>query len=177
MKSNSLLEKNSEFASIIEDIITNDTVLQMKKYRQHANTNCFNHCLNVSYYCYIMCKKLGLDYISCARAAMLHDLFLYDWRTRQDGRKGFHAFTHPKVALNNASELFNLNEKEKDIILKHMWPVTVSLPKYRESFIITLADKYCALTETSDAIFSASKNKKIYRYAYIFFSLLILINV
>ncbi len=49
---------------------------------------------------------------------MLHDLFLYDWRKKQDDRKGLHAFTHPKTAYKNASKLFALNEKEKDIILK-----------------------------------------------------------
>ena len=39
-----------------------------------------------------------LDYVSVARAGMLHDLFLYDWRKRENGRKGLHAFTHPKSA-------------------------------------------------------------------------------
>ena len=34
-----------------------------------------------------------------------------------------------------------------DIIVKHMWPLTVTLPKYRESYIVTLADKYCATSE------------------------------
>ena len=69
---------------------------------------------------------------------MLHDLFLYDWRhsKKKLNLEGLHAFVHPKIALRNASELFLLNDKEKDIILKHMWPVTFfSLPKYRESYI------------------------------------------
>ena len=79
---------------------------------------------------------------------MLHDLFLYDWRhsKKKLNLEGLHAFVHPKIALRNASELFLLNDKEKDIILKHMWPVTFfSLPKYRESYIITFTDKLSAL--------------------------------
>jgi uncharacterized protein len=98
---------------------------------------------------------------------MVHDLFLYDWRKRQDDRKGLHAFTHPRTALENASKLFDLNEKETDIILKHMWPVTVIFPKYAESYIITLVDKYCAIEES----IKAYKSKKLYRYAYVFLSM------
>ena len=70
------LEQDTEFNDIIKDIISNDTVLQMKNYIQHFDTNCFQHCKNVAYYSYLMCKKLGLDYRSAARAGMFHDLFL-----------------------------------------------------------------------------------------------------
>ena len=171
-----LLEKiynNNEFINIIKDIIENDTVKQMKNYRQHYETTCFDHCLIASYYCYIYCKKFNLDYISCSRAAMLHDLFLYDWRKRENGRKGLHAFTHPKTAYENAAKLFDLNNKETDIILKHMWPVTFfSIPKYKESFVLTLVDKYCALNESRDEIYNRFCQKKAFRYAYVFLCLL-----
>jgi len=33
-----------------------------------------------------ICKKYNLDYASAARAGMVHDLFLYDWRKRENGR-------------------------------------------------------------------------------------------
>ena len=80
---------------------------------------------------------------------MIHDLFLYDWRVRQPDRKGLHAFRHPRVALNNALKIFELSKKEQDIILKHMWPLTVIFPRYKESYIVTLVDKYCATYECS----------------------------
>ena len=130
-------KNTQEFDGIIKDIVSNPKVQEMKKYRQHYETSTFDHCYMVSYYCYRVCKKLRLDYKSAARAGMLHDFFLYDWRIRQNDRKGFHGFTHPRTALNNATKIFNLNKKEQDIILKHMWPVTLILPKYKESFIIT----------------------------------------
>ena len=103
---------------------------------------------------------------------MLHDLFLYDWRKKQDDRKGLHAFTHPKTAYENASKLFDLNEKEKDIILKHMWPVTISFPKYKESYLLTLVDKYCALNESYQEIYNRFCQKKLFRYAYVFLCVL-----
>ena len=162
----------TEFVEIIKDLMTNETVQKMKDYKQHYDTSCFEHCRNVAYYSYLICRKYNLDYVSVARAGMLHDLFLYDWRQRQDGRKGLHAFTHPKTALENASKLFSLNEKECDIILKHMWPLTIKFPKYKESYVITLVDKYCALEESIKAYKSKRSIQKLYRYAYVFLSML-----
>ena len=124
----------------------------------------------------VFCKKLKLDYVSATRAAMLHDLFLYDWheKHRDDEFTGLHAFAHPKVALRNANKIFLLNDKEKDIILKHMWPVTIIFPKYREAYIVTFMDKYSACLETYWYIQSKLKRKTFYRYAYIFLTVLLL---
>ena len=113
------LVKEHTFESIVEDLISNKTVLQMKNYRQHFDTSCFDHCYLTAYYCYIICKKLNLDYISATRAAMLHDLFLYDWREKSSTHR-LHAFHHGKVACMNACKIFDLNQKEKDIITRHM---------------------------------------------------------
>lgn len=167
----------TEFDTIINDLISNDTVLKMKEFRQHYNTSCFEHCKNVAYYSYIICKRYHLDYRSAARAGMLHDLFLYDWREKKiDGRKGLHAFTHPKTALQNASALFELNEKEQDIILKHMWPIAIGMPRYIESYIVTFVDKYCAIKESFHAYRSQKKLQTVYRYAYVFLSMLIILR-
>ena len=139
--------ENSEFYSIIKDLIENSTVQEMKKYRHHFETSCFDHCVCVSYYAYKMAKKWNADYKSAARAGMLHDLFLYDWRKPRPDGKGLHAFRHPRIALNNAMKIFNLNKVEQDAILKHMWPLTVVLPKYKVSYIITIADKYATFLD------------------------------
>ena len=58
----------TEFFEIIQDIISNDTVKQMKNFRQHYNSSCYEHCLEVAYWSYLICKKLNLDYVSAARA-------------------------------------------------------------------------------------------------------------
>ena len=139
--------KDKEYIEIISELLKNEKVLKMKQYRQHHNISCFDHCLFVSYNTYLICKKHRLDYISAARAGLLHDLFLYDWRKRENGRKGLHAFTHPKEALRQALTITELNDKEQDIIKNHMWPVTPKFPKYKETYIITLVDKYSAVAE------------------------------
>lgn len=157
--------KSKEFYEIISEMDKNPVIQEMKKYRQHYDCSCYDHCLSVAYYSFCLCKKLKLDYTSMARAAFVHDLFLYDWRFREKNRKGLHAFTHPKAAYENASEYFKLNEKEKDIILKHMWPITIIPPKYAESYIITLIDKYCAIEEGISYYSKKIYGKKAFRFA------------
>lgn len=169
-----LMDNDKEFQSIIRELIENDTVQEMKKYRQHYETSCFEHCYTAAYYCYLICKKYDLDYRSATRAAMLHDLFLYDWRKKQPNKKGLHAFTHGKTACENACKLFNLNEKEKDIIIKHMWPVTIEFPKSVEGFILTFVDKYCAISESLEVLQTRLFMKRAFRYAYVFLSLIII---
>ena len=135
------------------DMKENEIVQKMKNYRQHYDTSCYEHCLNVSYISYKICKKMNLDYVAVARASMVHDLFLYDWRKRQDGRKGLHGFTHPKTSLENAKKLFELSKEEEDIILKHMWPLTAKFPRYKESWVVIGVDKYCAIKESFNHYF------------------------
>lgn len=57
-----------EFVIIVKDLIDNPTVKKMKYFRQHYNSSCYEHCLEVAYWSYLICKKLNLDYISVARA-------------------------------------------------------------------------------------------------------------
>lgn len=164
---------NFEFQKIISELISNNTVNKMKEFRQHGDTSCFEHCYMSAYYCYWICKKLKWDYVSATRAAMLHDLFLYDWRIKQPNIKGLHAFVHGKIAYKNASNLFNLNNKEKDIIIKHMWPTTIVPPRYKEGFVLTIVDKYCAVKETRKDIFKNISCKKVFRYAYVLLGIII----
>ena len=140
------INSNQEFLNIISDIKDNEHVLEMKNYRQHFDTDCYDHCLETSYYCYIVCKLLHLDYVSCARAAMVHDMFLYDWR-KPNPYKGLHAFSHGNTSYKNASKYFEFNRKEKDIITKHMWPICFGFPRYIETVILTLIDKHCTMVE------------------------------
>jgi len=135
-----------EYEKCISDLIQNETVRSMEKYIQHSNVTCLEHSIYVSYSSYLICKGLGLDYQSAARGGLLHDFFLYDWHITKP-QNGLHGFTHPGTALKNADEKFSLNEIEKDIIEKHMWPLTLGLPQYKESFIVSFVDKYCSLME------------------------------
>lgn len=133
----------------ISDLLRSDQVQQMRAFIQHADVSCLEHCIFVAYTSFWLCERLGIsaDRRSMLRGALLHDFFLYDWHEKSD-RKGLHGFTHPRTALNNAQRQFDLNELEKDIILRHMWPLTLIPPKYRESYIVSLSDKICSVMET-----------------------------
>ena len=118
-------------------------------YTQHGETSCLRHSINVSYLSYLYCRDHGWQARAAARAGLLHDLFLYDWHfhAKETGNY-FHGLTHPRRALENAQRLFSLTDREKNIILRHMWPLTVTPPKYREAYVIVMFDKYCSLMET-----------------------------
>ena len=173
---NKNIGKCTEFKEILSDILSNETVKQIHNYIQHGEISCYTHCYYVAYYTYLICKKLKLDYKSAVRGAMLHDLFLYDWHTTSPAdinEKGVHAWAHPRIALKNASKIFNLNDTEKDIIRNHMWPVTLKFPKTKEAFIVSCMDKYSATAETFMNCRNRITNSRIYRYAYVFLGLFI----
>lgn len=137
------------FRNCAAELLKSADVQRMSTFIQHANISCLEHSISVAYYSYWLCQKFNLhvDCRSIIRGALLHDFFLYDWH-KSSNRKGLHGFTHPKTALENAEEHFLLNDMEKDIIVKHMWPLTLTPPKYRESFIVSLSDKFCSVIET-----------------------------
>ncbi|QNU67909.1 HD family phosphohydrolase [Ruminiclostridium herbifermentans] len=144
-----------EYKSCICELTENTKINLMDNFIQHSNVTCLEHSIYVSYISFLVCKRLKLDYSSAARGGLLHDFFLYDWHKAKQER-GLHGFTHPYTALKNANENFNLNDLEKDIIVKHMWPLTIRLPKYKESFVVAFVDKYCALMEILKIGFSTN---------------------
>lgn len=136
---------SQEYYLIVKELIEKEEIKKLENYFQHAQTTRLKHSINVSYYSYFICKLLGFDYKSAARAGLLHDLFYYDWR--EEKHEENHAKYHPKEALRNAEEMIELNKIERDAILNHMCPIG-GFPKFKEGYVITLVDKYCAIVET-----------------------------
>lgn len=132
----------TEYHTAIKEVLASDDVQNLKNYAHHHCMTRFQHCLNVSYYSYLMCRKLGFNAGQAARAGMLHDLY-------EDCPKctRSHLKEHPQTALDNANSNFKLSKVEQDIILKHMWPLRPGMPKYPESMVVMLTDKYIALAE------------------------------
>lgn len=159
-------EETKEFYEFIKDLLVDEYVLEMQNFVHHYSTTCYQHCINVSYYNYLLCRKLGLNKREGARGGMLHDLFLYNWRNikRQKGEP-YHAFRHGRAALFNAKKRFVLSKHEENMIISHMFPLSYDMPKYRESFVITLVDKYCAVLEISTYIYQKSLGKFL-EYSY-----------
>lgn len=140
---------NIKYMEYVEEIFLNENFLKMNEFIQHGNTTCLEHSINVSIMAYRLCEKWGLNSKAAARAGLLHDMFLYDWHDKSRGiKKYYHGLSHPREALINARIEFQLNDIEANSILRHMWPLTIVPPKYKEGFVILLCDKVCSVLET-----------------------------
>lgn len=141
-------EALSRYLSCVSDILHTTEFLAISRIPHH-DSNILHHALAVSTLSFRICFVFGWDAHAAARGGLLHDFFLYNWRDRDDPAKpdGLHGFTHPAVALRNARALFALSALEEDIILRHMWPLTPIPPRFRESWVIMIADKIVATGE------------------------------
>ena len=138
---------DEEFESIIEDINNSEPFQKTKEIIHHCS-NRYDHCRRVAYYSYIIAKKLHLSYEEVARAGMLHDFFLVDNKDITFREKFGTLMNHPKYALKYSEKFFNLTDREKDIIVTHMFPIAPTrVPKYLESWIVNLVDDYVAIKE------------------------------
>lgn len=131
------------------DILDSDKMASEKNFMQHGTTSCYEHSIMVACMSVTLARRfrISVDERSMVRGALLHDYFLYDWHVPDKSHR-LHGFTHPFAALKNAERDFELNAMERDIIVKHMFPLNPFLPKYKESVLVCLADKMCALKET-----------------------------
>ncbi len=151
------LEADKEYKDILckhgSDILGSDEFVRLREFIQHGNVTVYEHCIHVALCAikinralYAKSKEREL-----IRGALLHDYFLYDWHNADapgNTHPKLHGFYHPGIALKNATRDFVLSEREKDIIRKHMWPLTVNPPRCREAWIVCLADKYASTLET-----------------------------
>ncbi len=142
--------KDEEYLLIINNILKNEEFKKMANIKHH-NTTRLDHSLKVSYYSYIIAKSLKLDYKDVARGGLLHDFYIEEISDCDKIKDKIALFTikHPNNALQNASNYFELSEKEENIIKSHMFPVDYKIPKYAESWIVSLVDKVLSVGEVS----------------------------
>lgn len=153
--------REEEYDDLVRDIMADAQFVQLKRFFHH-NSSIFDHAVRVSRSSYRVSCFFGLDRRSTARGALLHDFFLYDWRKHDVpdlAKEKFHGFAHPGIALKNAERRFDLNAIERDIIVKHMWPLTLTPPRYLESFVVTLVDKAVTVSELMDRAFRVRPNE------------------
>ena len=130
------------------DIIYSKGMQMEKEFIQHGTTSVYAHSVAVACFSLYLCKKLHLKVREreLIRGALLHDYFLYDWHDPDPSHR-LHGFHHANTALRNAERDFELSDVEKDIIKKHMFPLNIRVPKYKESVIVCMGDKTCAVQE------------------------------
>ncbi len=147
-------ELNSDFFELVTKEYDTDEVQGLKTYPQHSDIDRLQHITSVAYMTFEISRKLGISVTEATRAAVLHDLFYYDWH-ENDWSHRPHGYRHPGFALKNARELCgSLTKKEENAIKRHMWPLTITPPRYIESYVVVFSDKYCAARELLVSYFS-----------------------
>lgn len=132
------------FYRTVDDLLTSSSVLRLKTLRHHYGSR-YDHSLRVARRSYDLACKLGLDRRAVARAGLLHDLFFHDATCRPAHYGGGAAWKHPQEAVRNASDLTPLSKKEENIILSHMWPLSRSLPRSPEAWLVNVVDTAVAV--------------------------------
>ncbi len=121
------------------------------KYIQHGNTSIRDHSISVACMCVKLARTFRMqkyDHYDLIRGALLHDYFLYDWHISDPNRKGLHGYTHASEAVQRAADDFSVTPKMASMMKTHMWPLNLAIPRTREAWILTTADKICSLAET-----------------------------
>lgn len=140
-------DREKQYLNIVDDILEHREFIKTKDITHHG-MNRYDHSVRVSYYSYKIAKFLKLDYEQTARAGLLHDFFLVDNEAFTVKEKINTLVNHPKYAAAYASKYFTLSEKEKDMILTHMFPVAIArVPKYAESWVVNTVDNIVAIGE------------------------------
>lgn len=129
MNSNDLTIR--EMCRLGRDVLENRDMQALRTFPQHGTVSRYEHCLAVCYIALRLADKwrVRVDRRSMVRGALLH------------------GFTHAREALCNAQKQFELNEIERDVIKKHMFPLNIALPRYRETALVSAADKISAVME------------------------------
>lgn len=144
---------------MISPIVSSSAWSPMRSIHHH-DASLAAHSIHVARVVFRLTRVLGhrLSRLDLVRGALLHDFFLYDWRkpkTVSNRPAGLHGLMHPRTAFTNAELHFGpMSRREKDCILRHMWPLTLIPPKYPESLIVCMADKWVSLRESLVSLLS-----------------------
>lgn len=150
MQPNLTEEELKRLAAYLDGWADTADALRMRQYIQHGCVTTYEHCMRVAAISFWLNRRLnlGCDEASLVRGAFLHDFYLYDWHEPHP-EAGLHGFSHPAIALANAEQRYTLNDRERNVIRSHMWPLTLlTPPRCREAAVVCVADKMSSATET-----------------------------
>lgn len=155
-----------KWLSIVEEILLNDEFQKRKLFKHHHNMSVWDHSILVSFNSFLVGRYFNADARVCAIAGLLHDFYSQAWlsspelETLEDGKYTqelkkkktlfkMHGFTHAKDASENYVKYFPELENKRitNSIKRHMFPLNIIPPRYKEGFIITAIDKWNSVHE------------------------------
>ena len=138
---------NNDIQYICSNIMESDYFNRLYGRKHHFNSNVAIHSIRVTNECYRLAHimHLDIDKESLIKGAICHDLALANIKYTFGPKQAiFHSMDSANIATNIIG---TLSDKERNIIESHMFPISPVLPKYKESWILTLVDKYIATKE------------------------------
>ena len=153
-----------DWFNIVKPILLSEEFQKRLKFKHH-HKSVFYHSVLVSYGAYKFSLKRKCNSKNCAIAGLLHDFYPFPWQYSSDLEKmdpiyienlkikrplfKKHGFTHAREALENTHKYFSeyTNERIDNAILRHMFPLNIMIPRYAESWIITMEDKLVSIKE------------------------------
>lgn len=151
---------------IVEDILLNDEFQKRKLFLHHHNMSVWDHSILVSFNSFIFGRYFNADIRICAIAGLLHDFYSQAWLSTpvlehlENGKYTIlmkqkkslfkmHGFVHAADAARNYVKFFPELENKKitNAIKRHMFPLNIIPPRYKEGFIITIIDKWNSVHE------------------------------
>ena len=136
-------EVSREYHELVKNILCNREFLKLSLYTHHQWTTRLMHSINVSYLSWFIARKLGCDDFKAETPTGEHQ-----------------AFYHPKAAAENSATHFDMTDRELDAILSHMFPLG-PLPRNKEAWIISIADKACAIAEGFHIAIALARRNRI----------------
>lgn len=167
-----------EWFSLVERILKNEEFQKRKLFLHHHNLSVWDHSILVSFKSFLASKAFHADKKVCAIAGLLHDFYPYAWLYNKDleeidngiylsrinQKKPLfkkHGFTHAKEAAENYVKYFPELENKKitNCIKRHMFPLNIIPPRYKEGFILTSVDKLNSVRELPSISYVSNKVK------------------
>ena len=152
---------DADFTRMTEDILSHPLFQAMRRQPHHGpGHSAYDHSVSTARCAFRMAQWAHMreDRVQAVtRAALLHDFFGYDWRSERHRRyldrysgwqrvRHWHPFIHGAHAANRADRVFGLDQRQRDAITSHMFPLA-PFPRNSEAWVLTLADKLVASRE------------------------------
>ena len=154
-----------EWFDIVSPFLIHDEVQKRKLFKNHT-ASVWDNSIEDSFKAFKLAYKLNADRRVCAIAGLMHDFYPFAWQYSKEldeydksylarlSKKEFffkkHGFTHAKEARKNFEKYFSeyADKKILNAIQRHMFPLNIIPPKYKESWIITITDKQSSFRDT-----------------------------